>query len=176
MAQQLTCDWLLFPAGILLKIDSISLPGAVFMILEWKRDPYLISTDKQKLDVTVIHTFLSQSYWANNVPVEVLRQAIDHSLNFGVYKGDQQVGFARVITDYATFAYVADVFILEGFRGQGLSKWLMQSLVDHPQLQGLRRWLLFTRDAHGLYQQVGFTPPKWPERVMERFFPDIYQH
>src|SRR2546426_5179162 len=128
MAQLLTHYWLLFPTMILLRIDLISLSGAVIMIQEWKRDPYLISTDKQKLDFMVIHTFLSQSYWANNLPVGVLQQAIDHSLNFGVYRGDQQVGFARVITDYSTFAYVADVFILEAFRGQGLSKWLMQSM------------------------------------------------
>ena len=107
--------------------------------------------------------------------MEIVERSIDHSLSFGLYQGDSQVGFARVITDYATFAYIGDVFILEEFRGQGLSKWLMEIVVAHPQLQGLRRWLLGTKDAHGLYTKVGFTPMKSPERFMERHFPDVYQ-
>lgn len=144
------------------------------MSQEWRRGEFIISTDKQRLDLSVIHGFLTTSYWAAGIPFEVVKRSIDHSLNFGVYKGDRQVGFARVITDYATFAYIGDVFILEDYRGWGLSKWLMEVIADHPELQGLRRWLLLTRDAHGLYRKTGFTEPKDPERYMEKSFPDIY--
>jgi len=104
------------------------------------------------------------------------KKSIEHSLSFGVYKGDKQVGFARVITDYATFAYIGDVFILEDYRGQGLSKWLMQVIADYSELQGLRRWLLLTRDAHGLYKKTGFVEPKTPERYMEKVLPDVYKN
>ena len=144
------------------------------MIHEWQQGEYLITTDKERLDIATIHSFLTRSYWAAGVPIEIVRQSIEHSLNFGLFQGKQQIGFARLVTDYTTFAYLADVFILEPFRGRGLSKWLMQVIVAHPDLQGLRRWLLFTRDAHGLYRQVGFTSLATPERAMERFFPDIY--
>jgi GNAT superfamily N-acetyltransferase len=146
------------------------------MTQEWRRGEYLISTDKQRLELAVIHGFLTTSYWAAGIPIEVVKRSIDYSLNFGVYKGDQQVGFARVITDYATFAYIGDVFILEDYRGRGLSKWLMEVIADYPELQGLRRWLLLTRDAQGLYRKTGFTEPKDPERYMEKSFPDIYKN
>jgi len=145
------------------------------MVHEWRRGEYSISTDKGRLDVAMIHGFLTMSYWAAGVPMEVVKRSIEHSLAFGVFKGDQQVGFARIITDYATFAYLGDVFILEPFRGRGLSKWLMEVIVGHPDLQGLRRWVLLTRDAHGLYRQVGFTEPSRPERYMELHFPDVYK-
>ena len=142
---------------------------------EWRQGEYLISTEKSRLDIDVIHRFLSRSYWAQGIPREVVEQSIEHSLPFGVYKGEQQVGFAGVITDYATFAYVGDVFVLEKYRGLGLSKWVMQVIVEHPTLQGLRRWMLLTGDAHGLYRKVGFTVPASPERYMERVFLDVYK-
>ena len=136
------------------------------MLQEWQRDEYVISTDKEQLDIATIHRFLSTAYWSQGIPLETVQQAIEHSLNFGLYRGKQQVGFARVITDYTTFAYVTDVFVQESFRGQGLSKWLMEKIVAHPELQGLRRWILITKDAHGLYRQFGFTNVKTPERSM----------
>ncbi|HLQ10360.1 MAG TPA: GNAT family N-acetyltransferase [Ktedonobacteraceae bacterium] len=145
------------------------------MVHEWRRGEYLISTDQERLDLATIHGFLTTSYWAAGVPIEIVKRSIEHSLNFGLFQDDRQVGFARVITDYATFAYLADVFVLEPFRGRGLSKWLMQVIVAHPELQGLRRWMLLTRDAQGLYRQVGYTPLANPERCMERYFPDIYR-
>jgi GNAT superfamily N-acetyltransferase len=145
------------------------------MTHEWRRGEYLTSTDKSRLDLTVIHGFLTTSYWAAGVSMDVVRRSIEHSLAFGVYKGEQQVGFARIITDYTTFAYLSDVFILEPFRGQGLSKWLMDVIVAHPELQGLRRWTLHTRDAHGLYCKVGFTGSAYPDRYMERFSPNVYK-
>ena len=145
------------------------------MTQEWRRGEYLISTDKRRLDLPVIHNFLTTSYWATGIPIETVKESIEHSLAFGVYREDQQVGFARVITDYATFAYIGDVLILEAFRGQGLSKWLMEVIAAHPGLQGLRRWVLLTRDAHELYRKTGFTEPKNPERYMEKGFPDVYK-
>ena len=145
------------------------------MVHEWRRGEYLISTDKSRLDLTLIHNFLRTSYWAAGIPLEVVRRSIEHSLSFGLYKEDQQIGYARVITDYATFAYLGDVFILEQFRGLGLSKWLIESVVTHPELQGFRRWILLTKDAHRLYKKVGFTEVKTPERYMERFFPGVYE-
>ncbi len=145
------------------------------MTHEWRRGEYSISTVKHRLDLAMIHGFLTTSYWAAGVTMDVVKRSIEHSLVFGVYKSEQQVGFARIITDYATFAYLGDVFILESFRGQGLSKWLMEVIVAHPELQGLRRWMLLTRDAHGLYRKVGFAEPKSPERYMEMYFPDVYK-
>ena len=130
---------------------------------------YTISTDKSRLDVALIHRFLSQeSYWAQNVPLDVVVRSIDNSLCFGVYHGDQQVGFARVVTDQATFAYLADVFVLPEHRGRGLSKQLMATISDWPTLQGLRRWVLATQDAHALYEQFGFTALNKPEIFMQR--------
>lgn len=122
-------------------------------------NPYTISTDKSRLDLNVIHQFLSQeAYWSPNIPKELVQKAIDNSLCFGIYADNQQVGFARVISDYATFGYLSDVFIVPEHRGKGLSKQLMASIMAHPDLQGLRRWMLITRDAHGLYSQFGFQP------------------
>ncbi len=151
--------------------DEASFP----VVQEWQRDPFLVSTDKRRLDLAVIHGFLTTSYWAAGIPLETVRRSIEHALAFGVYTGEQQVGFARVISDYTTFAYIADVFILDTFRGQGLGLWLMECVVAHPNLQGLRRWTLFTRDAHGLYEKVGFKRSEAPERLMERAFPNIYK-
>ncbi|MBL9096991.1 MAG: GNAT family N-acetyltransferase [Alphaproteobacteria bacterium] len=134
-----------------------------------------ISTDRARLDVALIHRWLSEeSYWAKGVPRDVVERSIANALCFGIYgTNNAQVGFARVITDKATFAYLGDVFVLEAHRGRGLSKRLMQTIIDHPDLQGLRRWMLATRDAHGLYAQFGFGPVV-AERLMERVNPDIY--
>lgn len=136
---------------------------------EWQRGEYTISTDNKRLDLRVIHDFISnQSYWAKGRKLETVQRALDHSLNFGIYKNDQQMGFARVVTDYATFAWIADVFVLPGHRGHGVSKWLMEVILSHPELQGFRRWVLATKDAHSLYERFGFIPLHRPERWMER--------
>jgi GNAT superfamily N-acetyltransferase len=135
-----------------------------------------ISTDKHELDLALIHRFLStEAYWCTGVPLDVVRRAIEHSLCFGAFIGDAQVGFARVITDRATFAYLADVFVLPEQRAQGVGKAMLQAVLAHPDLQGLRRFLLATRDAQSLYAQFGFTPPLRPQTLMERLDPDIYQ-
>lgn len=135
----------------------------------WQQGDYEIDTDATRLDIPLIHSFLSQStYWAKGRPIEIVRRSIEHSLPFGVYSSSAQIGFARVITDYATFAWIADVFILPEHRGKGLSKWLMETILTHPDLQGFRRWVLGTRDAHGLYEKFGFAPLRLPERWMER--------
>ncbi len=128
---------------------------------------FLISTDRAKLDLDVIHKFLTHSYWAAGIPRATVARSIENSLCFGVYDDSNQIGFARVISDFATYAYVADVFILEPYRERGLAKELMASVMAHPQLQGLRRWSLATRDAHGLYAQFGFTALENPSRSME---------
>ena len=129
---------------------------------------FTISTDKSRLDLPLIHRFLSEeSYWAKNVPREVVERSIEHSLPFGVFDGERQIGFARVITDYAVYAYVADVFVVPEYRGRGAAKELMQAIRSHPELQGLRRWHLVTRDAGGLYRQFGFRELSKPERHME---------
>ena len=133
---------------------------------------YLISTEKEKLDPSVIHQFLTHSYWAKGISIERVQKRIENSLCFGVYVDEKQVGFARLITDYDSFAYLADVFILENYRGQGLSKALMAAIVAHPEVQGLRRWLLATKDAHSLYAQYDFKPLEIPSRWMELFNPD----
>jgi len=144
-------------------------------IVEHRRDQFLVSTDRARLDLDVIHGFLTNCYWAKGVPREVVERSIEHSLCFGVYDGSgAQVGFARVISDFATIAYVGDVFVLDTHRGRGLGKWLMECITQHPALQGLRRWILTTRDAHGLYAQVGFAPVKSPERYMELHDPHVY--
>jgi GNAT superfamily N-acetyltransferase len=133
---------------------------------------FLISTDQSLLNFDVIFNYLdSHSYWANGIPPETLRRAINNSLCFGIYFENSQVGFARVVTDKATFAYIADVFVLPAYRGVGLSKWLVQTIIQHPALQGLRRWSLATADAQGLYGQFGFSPITKPERWMEIFTP-----
>lgn len=141
---------------------------------------FLLSTDQTLLDIPAIHRFLSnEAYWCHGIPLSVVEKAINHSLCFGVYQEGPlraQVGFARIITDYATFAYLCDVFILEEFRGRGLGKWLMTGIRAHPHLQGLRRWSLATRDAHGLYTQYGFQLLNNPERWMQIVDPDVYKH
>jgi len=137
-------------------------------IVESRNGEFLVSTDRARLDLHVIHGFLTNSYWAKGVPREIVARSINHSLCFGVYDGNGgQVAFARVISDFATYAYVADVFVLETHRGHGLGKALMASIVQHPALQGFRRWSLSTRDAHVLYAQFGFTALQFPERYME---------
>ena len=139
---------------------------------EWRRGDYRISTDPSRLDLATIHGFLAgRSYWAAGRPAEVVRRSIENSLAFGLYRGDEQVGFARVITDYATFAWLADVFVLEAERGRGLGKWLVETVLAHPQLAGLRRWVLATKDAHELYRRFGFAELLRPERWMEMHDP-----
>lgn len=139
------------------------------MDLKWQWGDYLISTDKKQLDVSLIHEFLTHSsYWAQGRSFEVVQRSIDNSLNFGLFKDKQQIGFARVVTDYATFAWLADVFILDEYRGKGLGVWLIEIISSHPDLQGLRRWVLATRDAHKLYRKVGFGELHAPDRWMER--------
>jgi len=142
---------------------------------EAQQGQFLISTDTVKIDVPFVHRFLSEtSYWAKNIPFDVVQTSIHNSLCFGVYDGEAPIGFARVITDKATFGYLADVFILESYRGQGLSKWLMETILEHPEMQGFRRWALATADAHGLYEQYGFTPLAKPDRWMEKHNPQVY--
>ena len=181
------------------------------MVHEYRRGEFVISTDRSRLDLDVVHKFLTNCYWAKGIPREVVTRSIENSLCFGIYHGGDtkfprlakearrgaptpgadtkspllpkpgrsgasaQVGFARVISDFATIAYLGDVFILEAYRGRGLSKWLMQCIMEHPAVQGLRRWILLTRDAHGLYSQFGFTAVKAPELYMELHRPDVYQ-
>lgn len=141
----------------------------------WQRDRFEISTDKSRLQIDVIQRFLSdESYWAQSRTLEQTRTAIENSVCFGVYDADKQIGFARVISDFATFAYIGDVFVLSEYRGQGISKWLMETMLVHPDLQGLRRWILATKDAHGLYSQYGFHGLKFPERWMELPAPNAY--
>lgn len=142
---------------------------------EYKKDDYLVSTDKSRLNISVIHNFLSHSYWAENIPIELLKKAIENSLCFGVYNGKTQVGFARVITDFSTFAYLADVFILEEERGRGLSKFLMECILKHEQLQGLRNFCLMTKDAHSLYTRYGFKNIPNPENFMANKIENIYK-
>lgn len=138
-------------------------------------DPeYSISTDRSRFDLDLIHRFLTTCYWAKGISLDRVRRSIENSLCFGVFSEDQEVGFARVITDRATYAYIGDVFILDSHRGRGLGKMLMQAIMTHPDLQGLRRWSLVTRDAHGLYAQFGFTVLAKPESYMERYDPDVY--
>jgi len=159
-------------------------------ITESRRGEFLISTDPRRLDLDAIQQFLANSYWAKGIPREVVARSIEHSLCFGIYDegraqlpppasvarcGAPQVGFARVISDFATFAYLGDVFVLDRYRGRGLGTWMMESIVDHPRLEGLRRWILVTRDAHGLYSKFGFRPVKAPESYMERHRIDAYQ-
>jgi len=140
-----------------------------------QRDGYVVSADRSRLDLAVIYGFLHSAYWCAGIPKATVARAIEGSLPFGAYKNDQQVGFARVVTDYATFAYLADVFVLPEHRGRGVSKLLMEAINSHPRLQDLRTWMLKTRDAHGLYRQFGFAPTTSPERVMERTIPDLYK-
>lgn len=143
---------------------------------QWQREEYSISTDRARLDLEVIHDYLSkESYWAKGRSIETIRRSIENSVAFGVYKGTELVGFARVITDYATFAWLADVFIVDSARGHGLGKWLVEVILAHPELQGFRRWVLATKDAHELYRRYGFEELKRPERWMERHDPQTQE-
>ncbi len=163
------------------------------IVVESRRGEFLISTDPARLDLDVIHEFLTNCYWAKGIPREVVARSVEHSLCFGVYDGTgektlslakgarhgapgfAQVGFARIVSDFATVAYLGDVFVLESHRGHGLGKWLMECIMRHTALQNLRRWILLTRDAHGLSSQFGFTPVKAPERYRELHRADVYE-
>jgi len=138
-------------------------------IIETHREQFTISTDPARLDIDAIADMLTRAYWARGRTRDVIARYIQHSLTFGVYDGERQIGLARVVTDYTTFAWLCDVFIHEDYRGRGLAKWLLQTIHDHPDLQGLRRWMLATRDAHGLYEQFGWTLLDHPERWMHKF-------
>jgi GNAT superfamily N-acetyltransferase len=144
------------------------------MVYEWQQGGYVVSTDKQRIDLNAVHDFLAnRSYWAKGRTLDIIRRSIDNSIVFGLYAqdaagADRQVGFARVVTDYATFAWLCDVFVSETSRGNGLGKWLIQCVVAHPELQNLRLWLLATRDAHGLYAKYGFKVVEEPGRWMTR--------
>ena len=134
---------------------------------EEKRDGFVITTNPARLDVDAIYAYLSRVYWANTRSRDAVERSLKNSLCFGLYEGDKQIGLVRVISDYATFAYVCDVYVLEAYQGNGLGTWLMKVVMAHPDLQGLRRWLLATRDAHSLYRKSGFTALEAPERWME---------
>ena len=146
---------------------------------EQRRGDFAVSTDPARLDLAVVHGFLASSYWSAGIPRATLEKAIANSIVFGIYRleeaRERQVGFARVVTDRATYAYLADVFVLEDHRGRGLAAWLLEVITAHPDLQGLRRWSLLTRDAHGLYRRFGFTPVAAPDRYMERWDPEVYK-
>lgn len=140
-----------------------------------QREGFAVTTDTTFFNLEYIHGFLSQSYWGENIPIETVQKSIDNSLCFGVFHLGRQIGFARVVTDKATFGYLADVFIDEAYRGQGLSKWLMEEIMNHEELQGLRRFMLATRDAHGLYTQFGFSALTNTDRWMQIHNPDVYK-
>ena len=139
-----------------------------------RNSQYWITTDDRKLDLDAIHAYLSRSFWAEGIPKATVARAIENSLCFGLFDGSQQVGFARVVTDRATYAYLCDVYVLETHQGRGLGKWLIETVMAHPDLQGLRRFQLVTRDAHGLYSRHGFAAPEHPERHMEIFRHGMY--
>jgi N-acetylglutamate synthase-like GNAT family acetyltransferase len=143
-------------------------------IFETRRERFTISTDPARLDIDAVCDFLTRAYWANTRPRERTERAIQNSLVFGVYEGERQIGLARVVTDYSIFAYLCDVFIHEDYRAHGLGKWLIQTILDHPDLRDMRRWVLVTNDAHGLYKQFGFTSIEDPEHWMQMFkrFPE----
>ena len=145
------------------------------MTAEWRRGEFVISTDRPRLDLDLIHRFLAASYWAPGIPRAVVERSIAHSLPFGLYRGTEQVGFARAVSDFATFAWLGDVFVVGAFRGRGLGDWLVETVIAHPDLQGLRRWHLMTRDAHRLYRKHGFSPLAAPDRHMEIGDIEIYR-
>jgi len=137
------------------------------MTNQFDKNGYFISTDKSKLDLEAVHNFITNSYWAKGISFQDVKNGIENSLAFGVYKQESQIGFARVITDYSRLAHLADVFILEEYRGLGLGKRLMENIMNHPELQSIKKWTLLTEDAHGLYRQFGFQDLKNPEIYME---------
>ncbi len=145
--------------------------------MEISFDEYIITTDKQKMDIIAIHDFLSKhSGWSKNIPFEKVKISVENSLNFGVFHKTRQIGFARVISDYATIAYLGDIYILEEFRKKGLSKQLMNAIISHAQLQGLRRWILLTSTADWLYKKYGFNKIPNPDVYMELLNPNVYQN
>jgi GNAT superfamily N-acetyltransferase len=144
-------------------------------VKQWRRDEYRITTDPARADLDATHAYLTQSYWCAGITKATVRRAIDGSIPFSLFAGDRLAAFCRVISDGATIAYLGDVFVLPEFRGRGLSKWMMECVVAHPDLQGLRRWILLTRDAHGLYEKIGFTSLHNPGIWMERWDPDVYR-
>jgi GNAT superfamily N-acetyltransferase len=143
--------------------------------VEWHRDGFTVSTDPARLDMAATAAFLAGSYWAPEIPESVVRRSVANSIAFGLHDGERQVGFARVVTDRATFAWVGDVFVIEEYRGRGLSLWLMRCVLAHPDLQGLRRWMLASTTARGLYERLGFSPLGHPERFLEIADPDVYR-
>jgi N-acetylglutamate synthase-like GNAT family acetyltransferase len=144
-------------------------------IITVTKNDFTITTDKIKLNLNVIHNFLAnESSWSKNIPFEKVKSCIENSLNFGLFHKENQIGYARVISDYTTIAYLGDVFVVSNYRGQGLSKWLMEQVMAHPNLQGLRRWVLCTADAHELYKKYGWTSLAKPELYMERWHPNVY--
>jgi GNAT superfamily N-acetyltransferase len=145
------------------------------MHINTTRGQYTISTDPARLDTVAVHAFLSQTYWSPGIPLRTVERAIANSLCFGIFRGGEQVGFARAITDKATFAYLADVYVLEPHRGQGLARWLMEVITAHEALQKLRRFMLITRDGHGLYKKFGFVEQANPSRTMEIVKPHVYK-
>jgi GNAT superfamily N-acetyltransferase len=145
------------------------------MFSEWQRDGFVVSTDPERLDVEAIHRFLASSYWAAAIPRETVARSLRHSLCFGLYHGSETIGLARVVTDRATFAYLCDVYVLAPWRGRGLARWMMECVMAHPDLQGLRRFNLVTRDAHRLYRPFGFVPPADPGAYLERRDPEVYK-
>jgi N-acetylglutamate synthase-like GNAT family acetyltransferase len=145
-------------------------------IIEIKFDDYTITTDKLKMDIVAIHDFLSKySGWSDNIPFERVRVSIDNSLNFGIFYKNEQIGFARIISDFSTIAYLGDIYVLDEYRGKGISKKLMEVIMGHPNLQGLRRWILLTSTADWLYEKYGFTKLPKPELYMELFDPNVYK-
>ncbi|MBN9387150.1 MAG: GNAT family N-acetyltransferase [Chloroflexi bacterium] len=140
-------------------------------IQEYRKDNFLVSTDPARLDLDAIHAYLTRAYWATGRTKEVITQAVENSLNFGLYDGDKQIGLARVVTDYVLYAYLCDVYVLEEYRGQGLGKWMLGCMMSYPGMRELRLFTLRTRDAHGLYRQLGFTDLAAPDRNMELFNP-----
>jgi GNAT superfamily N-acetyltransferase len=145
------------------------------MHAEHLQGDYRITTDPARFDIAMVHGYLTNCYWAEGIPRETVERSIAGALCFGLFARDAQIGFARVITDYATYAYLADVFILEPHRGKGLSAWMMECILADSRLQGLRRWSLVTRDAHGLYEKFGFTALANPQRYMEKIIPNVYK-
>lgn len=143
-------------------------------LIEQKKGDYLLSTDFSKLDLKQIHAWIDSSYWGKGIPFDVVQRSAENSLCFSVYRNGKQVAFSRVVTDFATYGYLSDVFVDENERGNGLSKWIVEAILSHPDLQNFRRWTLVTNDAHTLYERFGFKALQYPERYLERYFPDVY--
>jgi GNAT superfamily N-acetyltransferase len=154
---------------------KIGAPVLTTPVHEYRRGELLVTTDRSRIDVGVVHGYLASCYWAGEIPREIVERSILSSYCFSLFEGAAQVGFARVVTDFATYAYICDFFVLDSHRGRGLGKWLMECVRENADLQGLRRWSLVTRDAHGLYRQFGFQSPKMAERYMEIVDSDIYK-